>query len=149
MFSARALAILLLATSLTLAAGCDDGGSPAADVISDAVSDAASDASAAVTYATVQPIYAAKCTPCHTGGTSGGHNIGSDFASADKPADLFPKQCPDRTKAACSIVLIKAGIMPFGAKCTGDPAKDTANPACLTQAEQDLIQSWVDAGTPE
>ncbi|MEZ4267559.1 MAG: hypothetical protein R3F39_14365 [Myxococcota bacterium] len=141
----RLLVLLSFAAALSLVApGCDDGGSTSADVVSDATSDT----SAAVTYATVKPIYASRCTPCHTGGSSGGHNIGESFASADKPATLFD-ECAGMTKAACTIVLIKAGIMPFGAKCTGDPALDTANPACLTKAEQDLIQAWVDAGTPE
>jgi hypothetical protein len=144
MLSPRSLAALVIVVSLALAAGCDDGGSTSADV----VTDTASDATPTLSYATVKPIYAAKCTPCHTGGSSGGHNIGSSFASADVPASLFD-ECTGKTKAECSIVLIKAGIMPFGAKCTGDPALDTTNSACLTKAEQDLIQSWVDAGTPE
>jgi len=39
--------------------------------------------------------------------------------------------------------------MPQGANCDGDPAQDTGNPACLTQAEQDIIQAWIDGGLPE
>jgi hypothetical protein len=39
--------------------------------------------------------------------------------------------------------------MPLGAGCTGDPAQDAGNPACLTQAEQDAVQAWIDAGMPE
>ncbi|MCB9786595.1 MAG: hypothetical protein H6744_07860 [Deltaproteobacteria bacterium] len=136
--------LLLLTLALALPAGCDDGGG---GTTADVVADTASDTSGAVTYATVKPIYASKCSPCHTGSGFGGHNIGDNFASADKPASI--SKCAGLTKAECTIVRIKAGDMPQGRGCTGDPSLDVDNTACLTQAQQDLIQTWIDAGTPE
>ncbi len=36
--------------------------------------------------------------------------------------------------------------MPLGKGCTGNPAQDASNPACLTQAEQDLLAAWIAGG---
>ncbi|MFO0744925.1 MAG: hypothetical protein U1F43_04510 [Myxococcota bacterium] len=111
-----------------------------------------------VTFDEVHPIYAAKCSPCHTHAAptagSGGHNIGGTpiataYADSQKAAAFYTK-CVNQglTKGACTIVRIKDGSMPRLAGCTGNPATDHANPACLTQAQQDLIQQWIDDGMP-
>jgi hypothetical protein len=36
--------------------------------------------------------------------------------------------------------------MPQGAGCTGKPAMDMGNPACLTAAEQATLQAWITGG---
>ena len=41
------------------------------------------------------------------------------------------------------------GYMPYDKKCTGDPAKDGSNSACLTAAEQKLLEDWIAAGLRE
>ncbi len=97
--------------------------------------------------ADVQPILGAKCIGCHTGGNSGSHNIGNTYADASK--STINAQCSGLTVGECTIVRIQSGQMPAGAGCTGDPAQDTANAACLTQAEQDTLQAWIDGGLPE
>jgi len=104
-----------------------------------------------VTYTEdTQPIYFDKCDPCHTELGLGGHNIGTNYEDALKPASIFP-ECtdPGLLIGQCTIVLIQEGVMPLGAGCTGDPAQDADNPLCTTQEQQDLIQAWIDAGLPE
>jgi hypothetical protein len=101
-----------------------------------------------VTYTEdTQPIYFEKCDPCHTGGGSGGHNIGIDYEDALEPA--ANRDCRGLTVGECTIVRIQAGDMPLGAGCTGDPVQDADNPDCTTQEQQDLIQAWIDGGLPE
>ncbi len=95
----------------------------------------------------VQPIFAAKCAPCHTGLGLGDHDIGTTYGDAFLPAD--DSDCDGLNKGQCTIVRIRSGEMPSGAGCTGDPAQDAGNAACLTQAEQDTVQAWIDAGLPE
>ena len=95
----------------------------------------------------VQPIFSSKCTPCHTGLGVGDHNVGSVYTDALLPADS--SECNGLLVGACTIVLIQSGEMPQGAGCTGNPALDEGNAACLTQAEQDSVQAWIDAGLPE
>ncbi|TNF32370.1 MAG: hypothetical protein EP329_10475 [Deltaproteobacteria bacterium] len=92
-------------------------------------------------------IFAAKCGSCHTTGGSGGHNIGAaDIAAAYADALKDAAACSGLKKGACTIVRIAAGEMPKGKGCTGDPTTDAGNAACLTQAEQDTIQAWIDDG---
>jgi methionine-rich copper-binding protein CopC len=97
-----------------------------------------------------QPIYFDKCDPCHTGDGFGGHNIGINYEDAFLPTSVYP-ECRNAglLVGQCTIVLIQEGEMPFGAGCTGNPALDGGNAACLTQAQQDTIQAWIDAGMPE
>lgn len=95
-----------------------------------------------VSYAVnVQPILGTKCAPCHTGGGSGGANLGNDYASTQ----LLSYYCPGLTKGACTIMRIQNGSMPPGA-CTGNPALDAGNPQCLTAAEQSILQAWISGG---
>ena len=101
-----------------------------------------------VTYTEdTQPIYFAKCDPCHTGLGFGGHNIGVDYEDALQPANN--RNCTGLTVGECTIVRIQRGEMPQGAGCTGDPEQDADNADCTTQLEQDLIQAWIDGGLPE
>ncbi len=95
----------------------------------------------------VQPIFAEKCTPCHTGLGVGGHNIGVNYADAFITADT--SDCDGLVVGECTIVLIQAGEMPQGAGCSGDPAQDAGNSACLTADQQATVQTWIDEGMPE
>ena len=101
-----------------------------------------------VTYSVdTQPVYFEKCDPCHTELGAGHHNIGTTYNDALHPA-LNP-DCAGLNVGQCTIVRIRSGDMPDGGGCTGDPDRDSSNPACLTRTEQDLIQGWIDAGLPE
>jgi hypothetical protein len=85
-----------------------------------------------VTYtADVKPIFAAKCGPCHTGGGSGGHNIGLNYADTQ----LASYYCSGLTKGQCALVRIQNGSMP------GSPA--------VTPGEQAIIQAWINQGMPQ
>jgi len=102
---------------------------------------------AAATYVSAQKILSAKCTPCHTGGSSGGQNIGSVYADAIKAVSASaPAACKDKKVGECATIRIKDGSMPQGAGCTGDPTKDATNPACLTADEQAVLDSWASNG---
>ena len=104
---------------------------------------------AGVTFDAPHAVFAAKCSPCHTGGGSGGHNMGAadlNAAYVDSQKAAAIAKCSGLTKGACTIVRIKAGDMPQGRGCTGDPTQDAANGDCLTQAQQDTIQQWIDDG---
>lgn len=104
--------------------------------------------SSAVTYEKdAKPIFAAKCSPCHT--DSGIAKIFHTLASSYTDANKASTACPGKKKGECTIVRIKKGEMPQGKGCTGDPTMDTANSACLTAAEQMTIQAWVDGGLQE
>jgi hypothetical protein len=96
------------------------------------------------TYADVKPIFMAKCGACHVTGKQGAffHTL------AEKPDDATKDSsaCPGKKKGECTLVRVKAGQMPAGAGCTGDPSKDAANEKCLTQAEQDKLQAWITGG---
>ena len=93
----------------------------------------------------VQPILQQHCSPCHTTLKSGGVNHASSYADTQ----VASKVCAGKLVGECVIVRIKDGSMPFGKGCTGDPAADASNPACLTADEQATVQAWVDAGQPE
>jgi hypothetical protein len=54
--------------------------------------------------------------------------------------------CPGKKIGECTIVVVKSGFMPFMKGCSGDPAKDAANAACLTASEQKLLEDWVAGG---
>lgn len=98
---------------------------------------------APVSYAaSVQPIYQAKCSPCHAGNGSGGRNFAISYADTQ----LMSIVCPGLTTGACTLVRIQNGSMPLGAGCTGNPTLDAGNAACLTAAQQSTIQSWIAGG---
>jgi hypothetical protein len=136
----------LLAAALLAACGDGDGGgTPTGDAAPTGTTDAGA---GVVTYETVKPIFAAKCTPCHLPGGSAAvnHTLAASYESANQPSAACTG---GKKKGECTIVLVKSGIMPFGKGCTGDPGKDTANPACLTAAEQKLLEDWIAGGLRE
>jgi len=134
---------------LSFTAGCgstDKGSTPGVDA-----SGEGSDASTPgpVTYEQVKAaVFAKKCVPCHVSGGAGAgsHTLAESYTSANEPSASCdaPKK-----KGECTIVLVKSGFMPFGKGCTGDPAKDAANAACLTAAEQKLLEDWIAGGLRE
>jgi hypothetical protein len=99
-----------------------------------------------VTYAQVQPIFVAKCTPCHSAGGIGAshHTLSDSNADARKAAE--EAICAGKMIGECSLIMVQSGEMPLGKGCTGNPAQDASNPACLTQAEQDLLAAWIAGG---
>ncbi|MDH3589605.1 MAG: hypothetical protein OEQ74_09390, partial [Gammaproteobacteria bacterium] len=108
-----------------------------------AAPNAASGCVAPVGYAAdVQPILLPKCGACHGGNGVGGHDIAIEYNDAFLDADA----CPGLNIAECALVRIKNGSMPQGAGCTGDPVLDAGNANCLTQAEQDTVEAWIDGG---
>ncbi|MFW6023772.1 MAG: hypothetical protein ACOC9O_03410 [Myxococcota bacterium] len=101
----------------------------------------------AVCFSDVHPIFNTKCSPCHAGGGSGGHDIGHpDIETAYADSQLSSYHASGSTKGHAALIRIQEGSMPLGRGCTGDPAQDAGNPDCLTQTEQDLIQAWLDDG---
>jgi hypothetical protein len=98
-----------------------------------------------VTYAQVQPIFMAKCTPCHSAGGIGAsnHTLADSNADATKPGT---GECAGMTMGACTLDRVMDGEMPLGKGCTGNPAQDASNAACLTQQEQDLLAAWINGG---
>jgi hypothetical protein len=109
--------------------------------------DAPDAAPVVVTYETVKPLFMKKCVPCHLrdGIGAGGHTLADSYASANEPSAM----CDGKKKGECTIVLVKRGFMPFRKGCSGDPAKDVANDACLTVAEQKLLEDWIAGGLKE
>jgi hypothetical protein len=112
--------------------------------------------SGGVTYTNnVQPIFMARCAPCHTTQGLGAHNIASTYddvhdpvVSLDAPAgcfkDGFDKTMP-KTMGECALAAIMEGWMPMGGACFNMPRPD----GCVTLAEQDVVAAWVAAGMPE
>jgi len=150
--------LLCSSAALLLLIGCGDedssepdaGGSAvdampgAADAMAgaaDAAPGAADATAAVVTFDDVHPIFAAKCGPCHTADGSGGHNIGQS-AIATAYADSQNTGAGGLTIGARALIRIQAGTMPQGAGCAQNPLGER----CVTQAEQDLIQAWLDDG---
>lgn len=93
-----------------------------------------------------KPIFAAKCTPCHTGGSSGGHNIGKTYLDAKKQSGA----CPDKPVGACAVIRIKNGTMPLGKGCGGPvPDADPSADSCVTESELEVLEAWVAGGMPK
>src|SRR3954471_980987 len=121
--------------------------------------DGGGDTAAAVTYTKdVQPIFMARCTPCHTGSHLGNHDIGINYADALKPVESVDSFCcwndPDDTThtmpkkvGECAQILILNGRMPYGAGCASNPPLDPT--MCLTAGEKAVIAAWVAAGLPQ
>ena len=106
---------------------------------------------AATTYATVQPIFMAKCTPCHaTGGTQGLPKFASMFSEANKNVVTGALECGNGVKVgACTITRIKSGSMPSGKMCKPEAGQPPNPSMCLTAAEEATIQAWVSGGLKE
>jgi hypothetical protein len=111
--------------------------------------------SGAVTYTKdVQPIFMAKCAPCHTTDGQGSHNIATTYAdvmkpvmSLDAPAGCFKdtaKTMP-KTMGECALVAIMQGWMPMAMGCFNTPRPDP----CVTEAQEAVVAAWVAAGMPQ
>ncbi len=97
------------------------------------------------TYAIdVQPILVTKCTPCHTGLSFGGHNIATVYTDSLNAANHLT--CVGLNVGQCALVRVRAGQMPPGAGCTGNPITDAGNASCLDYNEQNLVFSWINGG---
>lgn len=101
-----------------------------------------------VTWDEIAGIFRDSCTPCHSTGGSGGHNIAApdlatSYAQSQKAVSNFaPAACAGKKVGECAHIRIVAGSMPAGAGC----ADDRTQAVCPTQAEMDLIQDWIDDG---
>ncbi|MDP6947338.1 MAG: hypothetical protein QF464_24530, partial [Myxococcota bacterium] len=91
------------------------------------------------------PILAAKCAPCHTGGTGlGGHNIGDTPGDATNMASH--DMCGGQNVAECVLTRIESGDMPQG--CGGVVADDDEKAgSCITESNFAVLQSWADGLT--
>jgi hypothetical protein len=101
---------------------------------------------APVTYtADAQPIFEAKCAPCHTTDDAGGSDFAANYADTQVAPNtaLAPACSGVPTVGACTVIRIENGSMPFGAGCTGNPTTDAANMACLTAAEEVTLVEWI------
>jgi hypothetical protein len=95
-----------------------------------------------VRYADVQPIFQAKCAPCHTTLGRGGTNFATSYAQSQLPS----YSCTGSTKGACTIVRIHNGTMPPGGACTGNPTIDSSRSACLNAVQQQVLADWITGG---
>lgn len=123
---------LALVTLLALAA-CDGTSADDTDTASD---------TAIPSWATdVQPVLNDLCGSCH-GGTSCTSNVCwlDDYAVLSGNASATV--CAGSTIAECLPVRILDGSMPRNGACP------PGSPGCITSAELDALQAWVDAGAP-
>jgi hypothetical protein len=87
---------------------------------------------AEVTYgADIQPILVQNCSPCHATLNLGQHNAAASYADAVRVAEDMVDE-------------IDSGGMPPA--CDGG---DVGDPGCVSEADFDLIEQWVDDDTPE
>jgi hypothetical protein len=150
-FACSAAALAAVAVSGCLPASTSEGDASTSNDTS-----MTSDAASAVTYTKdVQPIFMAKCAPCHTTDGQGGHNIATTYADAlklvnttDAPSGCFKdgdaKTMP-KTIGECTLPAIMEGWMPMAMGCFNTPRPDT----CVTTAQQDVVAAWVAAGMPQ
>jgi len=104
--------------------------------------DSACEADDTPTFADIRAIYDQRCGGCHIANRN---NYSNNQSLASHPLC----RSPDLTWGACGLERIRAGQMPQGGGCTGDPALDAGRPGCLTAEQLDTYQRWVDAGQPE
>jgi len=116
------------------------------------------DVAVAVTYAhDAQPIFMAKCSPCHAGETLGGHNIATTYSDAlTLVTSVDAMGCWDgmdpttgmltmpKKVGECALISINNGWMPMGAGCGGSAPADPS--LCLTAAQKAVIAAWVAGG---
>jgi hypothetical protein len=116
---------------------------------------------AAVTYKKdVQPIFKAKCTPCHDSGSElggqGGHDIASDYADVHHKAMSFDAMgCFSGdldnpvfvTLGECAVISARRGWMPQAKACD---MPTPPNPSvCVSASELAVLEKWVSLGMPE
>ena len=121
--------------------------------------DAGGDTASAPTYTKdVQPIFKAKCVPCHDGNGLGGHDIAKTYDDVKKlmPETAFdaPMECwkdVDRTMpktiGECALIAVKLGRMPYQKGCDRPMPDDPS--ACVSTSEIAILEKWVAAGMPE
>jgi len=141
---------------VTTTTDSDDGNpNQCADDNSDSCDDCRSGSYSTVTcggtYADVQPIFQAKCTPCHQGMAPGICVAGGGvcFASFYEDTQGNSNSCAGKKVYECMLIRILNGSMPRGTSCTGDPAQDAGNDACLTAEQIVDVQAWVAGGGQE
>ncbi|MDP6943003.1 MAG: lamin tail domain-containing protein, partial [Myxococcota bacterium] len=108
------------------------------------------DSDPGVTFADVNAIFNDKCGGCHTGGSSGGHSIGSsDLDLAYSDSQLMSYSEAGQTKGAACADRIASGSMPPGEGCGGVVSDNATNSdVCITDSEYDILLDWLDAGQP-
>lgn len=109
-------------------------------------SDAPTETDGAAGFEAAHDVFQARCGPCHTTNGSGGQNIGAD--DIEDAYDDSQEPATGGTVGDRSLARILDGSMPQGAGCTGDPATDAGNDACLDADELAIVQAWIDAGQP-
>jgi len=101
-----------------------------------------------VTWDEVAEIFRDNCTPCHSTGSSGGHNIAAtdvatSYAQSQKAVSAgAPSKCAGKKVGECAALRIDDGSMPLGGGCADDRNKA----GCPTAAELQLIQDWIEDG---
>lgn len=95
------------------------------------------DAGPAATWTAVHTEFVANCTPCHSTGGSGGHNMAqASIPKAYADSQLASGVCAGLTKGACAGVRIRNGSMPLS---------KTLSAAEKTRIA-DIVDSWVGGG---
>ena len=98
-----------------------------------------------VSYASdVRPILQMKCSPCHTTDAQGGVNHASVYGDTQVDSAVCSGKVFD-----CILQRVEAGEMPLNAGCSGNPAQDSGNSACLTASELQILRDWVADGAVE
>ena len=152
MRSIRLTAAFVFAAAVAGAGGC----LPDSNNQADGGTGTGGDAGGTVTYTKdVRPILMAKCSPCHTGQSLGGHDLGTTYADALKPVTSVDSQgCwndVDMTMpkkiGECALILVMSGQMPMGAGCGATPPLDPG--MCLSADQKATLMAWVAAGMPQ
>ena len=130
--------------------GCNDGDVCTTDACVDGATCTNTADQCSATHAGVQPIFVAKCGPCHEGDTPTGCAGGTCLASFYEATQLtlVGGACDGQTAFDCILQTIADGSMPRGVTCTGDTALDAETPGCIQVAERAAIEQWVGAGAP-
>jgi len=93
----------------------------------------------------LQPLLLSHCGACHAGQSQGGSDFAGVYTELLKPSGY----CLGEPVFRCVLVRVQDGSMPQGAGCTGDPILDAKTAACLSSAEQQILEVWVLDGAPE
>lgn len=102
----------------------------------DSGGDAASDGAAGPSFSTVHPMLTGACSPCHSTGSSGGHQIAmADIGMAYTQSQRNAGACSGLTVGACSAQRVRAGTMPPGGL-----------PMAQRTALADALDTWVAGG---
>lgn len=124
---------------IPLLAACD----PAADPTD---TTPATEVDTEVTFDDANAVFNDKCGPCHVTGGSGGMNIGA--TDVDAAYDDSQLAATGGTVGDLALARILNGSMPQGGGCSGDPAEDAGNDACLDADQLAIVESWIANGQP-